>query len=260
MNMQNHFSRPAIAAPHACLAAPASRRPYSLSRHAEERLQERSGMSPDEVLALLEAGAFVRVAGGLSLKHLAERRPEIVGMSFAELRESVPDLADYKVSHLMLWSRAKQRPVTVIVSVKRRTVITALYSETQPGGHDWSDRITPERIAEARRRCEQFHLPPGRRGNAHASAGWLTRDGQPRCKQVRGASIPRSSLPLEGEVLGELVEKALTACGDGHDLKLRLIGKESRVLVEYAITRLPGGGVTVELVELSPLLGGGSLQ
>ena len=258
MNMLLTAGAPITALPFQTVRAP--RRPYTFSCHGLQRLHERAGIPAEEVLALLEADAYVCLARRISLRFVAQRHPEVLGMTFAEAREQIPHLDDYKVCRLMIWSRADQRPLTLVVSEKSGHVITVVHSETQEGGHDWSDQVTPERIARVRHACEQFHLPPALRGKVYASAVWLTPEGMPLRKKLPGGALAKTALPLAPDVLSGWVEKALAVCGTGYDLRLRLQDDTHTLYAEYAITRQPGGAVAVELVELASALAGGQLQ
>lgn len=230
---------------------------YTFSYEAWLLLQERASISADEVVAMLNQGAFVKLGRRVHRERLHARHPWAAGMSLGDVRRELDTLLPFVFDHLMIWSGPDARPLTIIVKTGALRVVTVLYSENQPNGHDWSDMVTPERIAAAKAAYDNFKLPPELRGNVYARATWMDPELGPRGKQITGSVIPKCAFPLDDAFLDDLVSKSLALLPNGgHDLRIQLISKKGKdkctsLFAEYEVTRKPGGEVDVQLTHLS---------
>lgn len=230
---------------------------YTFSYDAWMLLQDRATISPDEVVAMLEQGAFVKIGRRVHRERLHARHPWAAGMSLGDVRRELDTLMPFVFDHVLIWSGPDARPLTLIVKTGLFRIVTVLYSENQPNGHDWSDMITPERIAAAKAAYDNFKLPPELRGNVYARATWVDPDMGPRGKQITGSTIPKCAFPLDEGFMGELVAKSLALFPEGgQDLRIQLISKKGKekcttLFAEYEVTRQPGGTLDVRLAHLS---------
>lgn len=240
-----------------CQAEEAEATHYTFSYDAWLLLQERATISADEVVAMLNQGAFVKLGRRVHRERLHARHPWAVGMCLGDVRRELDTLLPFVFDHLMIWSGPDARPLTIIVKTGALRVVTVLYSENQPNGHDWSDMVTPERIAAAKAAYDNFKLPPELRGNVYARATWVDPELGPRGKQITGSSIPKCAFPLDEAFLDDLVAKSLGVMpAGGHDLRIQLISKKGKekcttLFAEYEVMRQPGGEVDVTLAHLS---------
>ncbi len=211
---------------------------YTLTDHALLRLKERSSMEPYQVLALLEDGAYERLARRIDKARLYAN-PKWEGLTLEELRARGVDTMAYCYKHVLIWSVMDQKAFTLIIAVKSRRVITVLESEDQENGISWADKVTPEAIRLAQERQAESMIPLDLRGRVHARVSWITPENGTRGKNLKGTSFTKNDLPLEDESLLDLATRSLAHAVNGHDIRLQLVSKDggSQLMAEYLIER-----------------------
>jgi len=211
---------------------------YALTDHALLRLKERSSMEPEQVLALLEDGAYERLARRINKARLYAN-PKWEGLTLEELRARGVDTLAYCYKHVLIWSVLDQKAFTLIIAVQSRKVITVLESEDQENGISWADKVTPEAILRAQERQAESMIPLELRARVYARACWITPENCTRGKNLTGTSFTKNDLPLEDESLLDLATRSLAFALNGHDIRLQLVSKEggSQLMAEYLIEK-----------------------
>lgn len=224
--------------------------PYRLSDHALLRLRERTSLQPEEVVTLLEDGAYERLARRTHKAHLYQN-PAWIGLSFDELRQRGVNLSDYCYKHALLWSEPDQKAITLIIAVKDRTVVTVLDAENQDNGTDWSDKVTEEAIERARAKQAVSRIPSGLRVRVHPRVTWLTPNNELCGKKISGPHLTLSDLPLSGLTLSALANSAMSVVTSGHDIRLQLVTKTNGACLEaeYKLEHDHNGEISIQLVE-----------
>lgn len=219
---------------------------YSFSDHAQARLIERTSMEPAEVLRMLEDGAYERLARRIDKGRIYENS-RYAGLTLEELRARGVDTLSYCYKHVLIWSPIDQKAFTLIIAVKTRRIVTVLIAEDQENGMTWADKITPEAIRRAQERQAESQIPAELRIRVYARVSWLTATNAIRGKNLTGGGFTKNDLPLEDEVLHQLVEQALEITGNAHDIRLQLISKESgtNLLAEYLLEKDISGVIQV---------------
>lgn len=222
---------------------------YSFSDHARVRLQERSSLMVEQVLALLEDGAYERLARRIDKAKLYEN-PKWAGLTLEELRQRGVDTQDYCYKHVLIWSEPDQKAFTLIIAVKSRRVVTVLVAEDVDNGVDWSDKVTPEAIRRAQERQAESMIPAELRARVYARVSWTNSHNQARGKNLPGASFTKNDLPIEEEALLDLVNKALVFADDGINIHLQLISKENgaNLEAEYLLVKDDLGMIEIQPV------------
>lgn len=228
-------------------ASQATTLPYSFSEHGLTRLRERSSLSPQQVLDLLEDGAYEKLVRRIDKARLYQN-PAWVGLSLNELRQRGVDTQEYCYKHVLIWSAPDQKALTLIIAVNDRHVVTVLDALGHDNGVDWSDRVTCEAIQRARAKLEITSIPSGFRVRVHARVTWLTPANELCGKHVPTPHLTLNDLPLSSSTLETLADAAMAMVPCGHTIRLQLVTKSkgSRLEAEYALERGANGSVCIE--------------
>lgn len=211
---------------------------YGFTHHALDRLKERTKLSPEEVLVLLEGGAYERLVRRMDKRRLYAN-PKRTGLTLKELREQGVDTLEYCYKHVLIWSEPDQIAFTLIIALKSRHILTVLRADDRQSGVDWSDKVTPEAIQRARTRQAESRIPSHLRLRVHARVSWMSPQHGVCGKNVSGFRLTKNDLPLEDEILQALATEALQIAEGGYDIRLQLISKEngSTLLNEYQVEK-----------------------
>lgn len=131
---------------------------FSLSTHAQERLAERSNLSAEEFLSLLNAGAYRRAFKKLSHSLSEEDQKQLIdsyGLTKKELFKYKIITVEIQFEHLVIWSTVDAAPLTAVVANDRDLVVTVLNADKYETAV-WNERVTEEKIQQAKSRAEQF--------------------------------------------------------------------------------------------------------
>lgn len=161
-------------------------RNFILSKHAQERLGERSNLSAEEFLALLNAGAYK--LGFAKLRHsLDEDTQKNLMISYGLTQK---DLFTYKINtleiqfeYLVVWSKIDGAPLTAVVSKDNDLVITVLIAN-QYETDIWKERITEKKIEQAKARADIFLLSQHPNNDYQIFIRWLDSNDKRKSKTI----------------------------------------------------------------------------
>ena len=131
---------------------------FSLSTHAQERLAERSNLSAEEFLSLLNAGAYRRAFKKFSHSLSEEDQKKLInsyGLTKKDLFKFKIITVEIQFEHLVVWSTVDAAPLTAVVANDRDLVVTVLNADKYET-EVWNERVTEEKIQQAKSRAEQF--------------------------------------------------------------------------------------------------------
>lgn len=166
-------------------AAPTSPGPpaFRLSEHARDRLAERTKLTEADLLVILEKRAYCSLHSVTKFKSDTaefERMRALFRMTVTEMvRRGFIEISSI-FRHVLIWSHPDQRPLTLIVEWRTRTILTVLYADLDNGRPWWRERLTPE-ILEHMRKASDLALNPSKR-SYELFVRWLDDDGFPRRK------------------------------------------------------------------------------
>lgn len=228
-------------------ASQATALPYSFSEHGLARLKERSSLSPQKVLDLLEDGAYEKLVRRIDKARLYQN-PAWAGLSLNELRQRGVDTQEYCYKHVLIWSAPDQKALTLIIAVKDRHVVTVLDALGHDNGVDWSDRVTCEAIQRAREKLTITTIPSGFRVRIHARVTWLTPANELCGKHVPTPHLTLNDLPLSDSTLAALADEAMAMVPYGHTIRLQLVTRSNGASLEaeYTLERGVNGSVCIE--------------
>lgn len=191
---------------------------FFLSKHAQERLAERSTLTESQLLELLQNGKYRRI-------HTSRRTPDIsqkkidyyiekYGFTFNEMKRYGMVQLQTQFKHLMVWSCPDAKPLTLVVSHDNGTIVTVLNSDDF-SENDWSDKVTDESVLDARRKAEGSHFQSIKRYEMYAH--WIGEDGLQKRKNFKEPEIV-SIAPLtpQLEELEQIVRSHVVTGSDIH--------------------------------------------
>lgn len=203
--------------------------PYRFSEHARARLAERAALSERDLLDLLRQGAFRRIRSTIWAsipKGDIDFFTAEYGLSFQEMKRWGMVHTKEVFRHLLVWSCADQRPLTLVVTVDDKTIVTVLYADDF-SKHDWSDIVTPDKISHAKEMAERLRDRPLVAYELHAR--WLDADGIPKRKTFSSPKIVSVS-PLSPP-LKELEALIRSHAGACRDIQLVVRNKKDHSIV-----------------------------
>lgn len=164
---------------------------FSLSTHAQERLSERSNLSPEEFLALLNAGAYRRAFKELSHSLSEEDQKKLIdsyGLTKKDLFKYKIITLEIQFEHLVVWSTVDAAPLTAVVANDRDLVVTVLNADKYETAV-WNERVTEEKIQQAKLRAEQFYASQQPNNAYQIFIRWLDSNDKRKSKTLSLISI-----------------------------------------------------------------------
>ncbi len=166
-----------------------------LSKHARERLIERSTLTECNLLELLQNNAYRRIHTKWTPdihQNEIDQYLKDYGFTFEEMKQH--GMLRFRVAfkHLMVWSCTDERPLTLIVEPNSGTIITVLNSDDF-SSNDWSNKVTEESILDVKEKAERLRISVF---NVYElQVRWIDEIGKPKLKTFSNPKI-ESITPL----------------------------------------------------------------
>lgn len=157
--------------------------------------------------------------------------------AIADMREQGMRIDTFETARLLIWSEKDDKALTLIVSTDDGSIIAVLNAIGGPGTHDWSDRITPERIQAVRDLFKDHVTPAALRGQYRLKMSWVDQTMAVSAKEIPGIIVQMNDFPLSGEVVEAVKAMARERAKGCFDIRVRFINKKDKSLlpVEYAV-------------------------
>lgn len=208
---------------------------YRLSKHARDRLAERSTMTEQELTELLRAGAFVRLRSNY-IPNLPQGEIDFFsseyGLTFKEMRQFGMVTTTETYRYLLVWSVVDKRALTLVIAANELLIITVLYADDF-SVHDWSDVVTDDKISLAQSLAERSSNPEA--GPYELHIRWLDASDAPKYKTFNRPKILSIS-PLIPS-LDDLRAIARAQVRSGRDIQVIVRSKRnpSVILIEESL-------------------------
>lgn len=227
-------------------------KPFRISDHARQRLKERSTLTEEKLLSLLEANAFKKIHTQWKMDASQRDVDEIAtehGLTFSEMKKF--GLVNVKAlyEHMLVWSSADQRAYTIVAAIEGdfKRVVTVLYSDFF-SSHDWSDKVTEKSVGTARRKAEELEngttptaLPKEKLSVSQITAPiryegvvyWL--DGENSVSKMRIFKLPESTSQEQLREESTRIAKGFADRGRGINVIVRNRKNKDEILLDFSL-------------------------
>ena len=199
---------------------------FSLSTHAQERLAERSNLSAEEFLSLLNAGAYRRAFKKLSHSLSEEDQKQLIdsyGLTKKDLFKYKIITVEIQFEHLVIWSTVDAAPLTAVVANDRDLVVTVLNADKYETAV-WNERVTEEKIQLAKLRAKQFYASQQPNNTYQIFIRWLDSNDKRKSKTLSLISIiGTEDLEPSRKTIEEAVRKV---CAGGYAIHVSIRDKK----------------------------------
>lgn len=234
---------------------------FHLTQHAQRRCAERIRLSAEELLYLLEHGAYKAIFTRSKLESLALPPEELeilrdeYGMNLREMARLGMVTFRPEYEHLLFWSEPDQQLLTAIVASEECAVVTVLYA-LEARKHDWSDRITDKVIRQVKQKYHDLFSPPQVENPSEVGVAgiqtkvpvssesyelfcyWLDKQYQPCRKTIKWPQQNQQNLddPFSPSA-DQIKSKIQPVIGHGYDVQVILRRRKSpdQVVLEYSL-------------------------
>ena len=216
---------------------------FSLSTHAQERLAERSNLSAEEFLALLNAGAYRRAFKKLSHSLSEEDQKKLIdsyGLTKKDLFKYKIITVEIQFEHLVVWSTVDAAPLTAVVANDRDLVVTVLNADKYET-EVWNERVTEEKIQQAKSRAEQFSASQHPNNAYQIFIRWLDSNDKRKSKTLSLIStIGTQDLEPSRKTIEDAVRKV---CAGGYAIHVSIRDKKdsSVSILEFEVDPISDG-------------------
>lgn len=201
---------------------------------ARASLGELSQLTEAEVMDMLHHRIYwvFAVRKDLTREFRSYSRDEI-----ADMRDQGVRIDTFETARLLIWSAKDDKALTLIVSTDDGSIITVLNAIGGAGSHDWSDRITPERIQAVRDLYMDHVTPAAQRGQYRLKMSWVDQTMSVSAKEIPGIIVQMNDFPLSGEAVEAVKAMARERAKGCFDIRVRFVNKKDKSLlpVEYAV-------------------------
>jgi hypothetical protein len=154
------------------------KRLFRLSSHAVERLTERSRLSIDDFLALLNNGLYKSIFSKKTAS-LTKREADELSLTYGLEKKDLYKFSiltfEKQFEFFIVWSTVDQRPFTAVIASQSNLVVTVLNADAYESDV-WKARATEEAIRESKDKLEKFQQASHENKHLEIFTSWIDAD------------------------------------------------------------------------------------